>query len=37
MGDRACRRISCNSSYVNKRGSDDGLYGLKSMMRGWEC
>jgi len=35
-GRRASRRRSWSSSYVNKRGSEEGLYGLKSRRIGLE-
>jgi len=36
-GERASRSISCNSSYVNKSGSEELLYGLKSSKIGFWC
>jgi len=36
-GERASRSISCNSSYVNKSGSEELLYGLKSSRIGFSC
>jgi len=35
-GRRASRRRSCSSSYVNRSGSEEGLYGLKSRRIGLE-
>jgi len=36
-GARASRSISCNSSYVNRSGSEELLYGLKSSKIGFWC